>query len=141
MFEERGWEGDLLYPGLDDTCTLGERLPSPKNPKNPQNTTNNSCSLHEILKSPIATETNYASSSSMLPTLTKQAVLCEGQSALDVALQHPDLQGLEPQDLCGSCQQGKRQNPGNGAPPVMQLEVVREPSSKVNLGKSVHSNF
>ena len=135
MFEEQGWEGDLLYPARGDTCTLDESLNiSPKKTKNPENTIHpydTSCSLHELLRSPIEGEISCNSSS--LTTLTKQAVLCEGQSALDVALQHPDLEGLGPQDLCGGCQGKLRRNGGDGAPPAMQLEVVREPSAKVTL--------
>ena len=97
VFEEQGWEGDLLYPGGHgggEACTLEESLNSPKNPENTIYPSDISCSLHELLRSPIETEISCNSSS--LPTLTKQAVLCEGQSALDVALQHPDFEGLEP---------------------------------------------
>ena len=135
MFEEQGWEGDLLYPARPnrprDICSSEESLNnSPKNQKNPDNTTH-PCSLHHLLRSRLGTETSCNSSS--LTSLTKQAVLCEGQSALNVVLHHSDLEGLEAQDLCGNCL-GK-QNGGYGAPPVMQLEVVREPTAKVILEK------
>ena len=126
MFEEHGWEGDLLYPG-SHACTFTE---IPANPKKNQEHSAIDCSLNEMLQSPIKTEFNC--NSSFLAPLTKQAVLCEGRSALAVALQHPDLEGLLPQDLCHGCQ-GKRLNAGDGELPAMQLEVVREPSAKVSL--------
>ena len=139
MFEEHGWEGDLLYPG-SHACTFTEIPANTANhKKNQEHKSHHSaigCSLNEMLQSPIKTEFNC--NSSTLAPLTKQAVLCEGRSALAVALQHPDLEGLLPQDLCHGCQ-GKRLNMGDGELPAMQLEVVREPSSKVVLALETSS--
>ena len=139
MFEEHGWEGDLLYPG-SHACTFTEIPANTANPKkNQEHKSHHSaigCSLNEMLQSPIKTEFNC--NSSTLAPLTKQAVLCGGRSALAVALQHPDLEGLLPQDLCRGCQ-GKRLNAGDGELPAMQLEVVREPSSKVVLALETSS--
>ena len=124
MFEEHGWIGDLLYPGDNGgkDCTVREESRS----------STQLCALHKMLRSPIETTTK-CNSSSTNPILTKQAVMCEGKSALEVALQHPDLQELEHQIEArwdGRCHV-KGLNPRDAGPPPLQLEVVREPSSKV----------
>ena len=134
MFEEHGWVGDLLYP--DDNggkdCSEREESRSSKASENPGGETIQRCVLHKMLRSPIEATTMCNSSSTPL-TLTKQAVMCEGKSALAVALQHPDFQELEHQieARCDGRCQVKGLNQRDEATPPLQLEVVREPSSKV----------
>ena len=134
MFEEHGWVGDLLYPGDNGgkDCSVREDSRSSKAFENHRGETIQLCVLHKMLRSPIEA-TTICNSSSTNPTLTKQAVMCEGKSALAVALQHPDLQELEHQvELrCDGRCQVKGLNPRDAGPPPLQLEVVREPSSKV----------
>ena len=134
MFEEHGWVGDLLYPGDNGgkDCTVREESRSSKASENPGGETIQRCVLHKMLRSPIETTTK-CNSSSTNPILTKQAVMCEGKSALAVALEHPDLQELEHQiELrCDGRRQVKGLDPRDAGPPPMQLEVVREPSPKV----------
>ena len=134
VFEEHGWVGDSLYPGDNGgkACTVREESRSSKASENPGGETIQLCVLHKMLRSPIEATTK-CNSSSTYPILTKQAVMCEGKSALEVASQHPDLQELEHQiDLrCDGRCQVKGLNQRDEATPPMQLEVVREPSSKV----------
>ena len=134
MFEEHGWVGDLLYPGDNGgkDCSVREDSRSSKAFENHRGETIQLCVLHKMLKSPIGAITK-CNSSSANPTLTKQAVMCEGKSALAVALQHPDLQELEHQiELrCDGRCQVKGLDPRDAGPSPVQLEVVREPSSKV----------
>ena len=96
VFEEHGWIGDLLYPGDngDKACTVREESRSSKASENPGGETIQLCVLHKMLRSSIEA-TTMCNSSSANPTLTKQAVMCKGKSALAVAMQHPDLQELE----------------------------------------------
>ena len=89
VFEEQGWRGDDLYPG---------------------NLAGSATSCDTVF-STSAPSCNYS--------VTKQAVMCRGRSALEMILSHGDFENME--------------DVQENAYPAVKLEVVREPITTLVL--------